>query len=487
MVTQKAKRITVIGAGIAGLVAAHELERLGHSVQISEARLAVGGRTRTHRFGGRPNGPLVELGAMRLPASHHRTMHWIDLLGLSDQVRQFHTLFSDDASYLKSPVGHMRVRDASPVLVEEFRKNVPPGQVYSEETLLCAAWLVVSVTAVAPTAFRQSLHADLTTELLELLESIDIRPFIVSGPHKRLDLHRFLANNHGFAATSRLKYFFEDIAAEMSSALLRLNGGMDQIARRLADRLRGPIHRGSRVVGLHVRPDGVLVEIQRGLTTMTRHCDYVLCTVPFSVLRQMRLSGIDDDKTAIIHDMLYWPATKIAVHCREAFWERDGISGGGSFVGGLVHQTYYPPVESDPRLGVALLASYTLGPDADLVDRMHPEKRAAAVLDELSAIHPELSRPGMVLDTVSQAWGEDPSSLGGAAVRWSKDVTSAEQERTLAAKAQGTLFFAGEHCSSYPAWIEGAIESGLAAAQEIHACVPVSRRALTTGSRGIPA
>ena len=33
---QQGKRITILGAGIAGLVAAYELERLGHQVDIME-------------------------------------------------------------------------------------------------------------------------------------------------------------------------------------------------------------------------------------------------------------------------------------------------------------------------------------------------------------------------------------------------------------------------------------------------------------------
>lgn len=484
---QRAKRITVIGAGLAGLVAACELERLGHSVQVLETRPTLGGRIRTHSFSGLANGPLAELGAMRIPASHHRTMQWIDRLQLSDRVRQFRTLFSDDASYLESPTGHLRVRDASPALVKAFRAGLPPGSEYRAETVLCAAWLTASVNAVAPGSFRESLHSGLNVELLELLEDIDIRPYIVTGSSERVDLNRFFAHNRNFARASRLGNFFDDVITETSSALFRLDGGMDQIARRLAERIRGPVHRGRRVVGLHVQPDGVRVEVRHGLATVSRHCDYVLCTVPFSVLRRMRLSGTGEDKTAMIQDMQYWPATKIALHCRDAFWERDGISGGGSFTGGLVRQTYYPPVESDPRLGAALLASYTIGPDADALGREPPDRRAAVVIDELSAIHPELAQEGMVLDVVTQAWGEDPTSMGAAAVRWSKDAATAEEERLLAARPERALFFAGEHCSSHPAWIEGAIESGVSAAQDIHAAVPTARRVLATGYRRLPA
>jgi monoamine oxidase len=34
---------------------------------------------------------------------------------------------------------------------------------------------------------------------------------------------------------------------------------------------------------------------------------------------------------------------------------------------------------------------------------------------------------------------------------------------------EGRIYFAGEHASLYHAWIQGAIESGLRAASEIHA------------------
>ncbi|MFI9386583.1 flavin monoamine oxidase family protein [Kutzneria sp. NPDC052558] len=477
------KRVTVIGAGVAGLVAAAELERLGHSVQVLEARLRVGGRISTHRFAG---GPAVELGAMRIPASHSRTMQWVSKLGLSDRLRPFRTLFSDEANFLETPAGHRRVRDASPALVEQFRRGLPAGLSYRDESVLCAAWLTTSVNAVAPSAFRRGFEAGLDVELLSLLDGIDLRPFVIGGEVERVDLNRFFAENRGFAASSRLQHFFDDITTETSSALFRLEGGMDQIARRLASRLRGPVRLGRKIVGLHVRNGGVTVEIRRGLGATASHCDYVLCTVPFAVLRGIRLSGFDEDKLATVHDMQYWPATKIGVHCREAFWERDGITGGGSFTGGLVRQTYYPPVETDPGLGAALLASYAIGPDADALAQVPGEKRQQIVLEELSAIHPELTEPGMVLDVVTQAWGEDPASLGGASVRWSKDIATAEEERALAARPQGTLFFAGEHCSSHPAWVEGAIESGLAAAQEIHSRPPVAGPAGSHGYRRIP-
>ncbi|MFL5859658.1 MAG: FAD-dependent oxidoreductase, partial [Solirubrobacteraceae bacterium] len=56
---------------------------------------------------------------------------------------------------------------------------------------------------------------------------------------------------------------------------------------------------------------------------------------------------------------------------------------------------------------------------------------------------------------------------GGCSVRWGKDATASEEERMRVARPQRTLFFAGEHCSSTPAWIDGAIESAVLAVRQL--------------------
>ena len=45
--TTKPKKVVIIGAGMSGLVAAYELARAGHTVQILEAQHRVGGRVKT--------------------------------------------------------------------------------------------------------------------------------------------------------------------------------------------------------------------------------------------------------------------------------------------------------------------------------------------------------------------------------------------------------------------------------------------------------
>src|SRR5471032_2212289 len=79
-VPEKPLRIIVVGAGLAGLVSAYELERKGHTVILLEADPKhLGGRVRTHTFA---DGSTGELGAMRIPKQHDVTRKYIKEFGL---------------------------------------------------------------------------------------------------------------------------------------------------------------------------------------------------------------------------------------------------------------------------------------------------------------------------------------------------------------------------------------------------------------------
>lgn len=461
-----AEKVTIIGAGIAGLVAAYELERLGYTVEVLEASKRVGGRIYTHSFGAGPETPFAELGAMRIPTNHRHTMRYVSRLGLGGDVEEFRSVLADENAYVGTPVGYVRLRDVSRTMVEELKRHLPDRQ-YCDRTLQFGAWLSVVVDAIAPPVQRRYLRHRLRN-LLDLVESIDLEPF-QDESGSRIDLQRLFAAHPQLQAAcgGELSSFLDDILTESSHELARIRGGTGRLVGRLVRRIRGPILCRHEVVGLDVRGGGVAIHVRRGSRFETLHRSTVICTVPFSVLRRMRLVGFSPEKLDVIHQIRYVPATKVAILCREPFWERAGITGGASASGGRVRQTYYPPVEGDPALGAVLLASYAIGEDAEALGGMTSAARYAAVLADLGEMHPELLHPGMVLDAVNQSWGQYPWSRGGCAVRWGKDEVASEAERARAAAAERTLFFAGEHCSSSPAWIDGAIESALATVAQI--------------------
>ncbi|TMH64658.1 MAG: hypothetical protein E6H48_16535 [Betaproteobacteria bacterium] len=84
--------VVIVGAGLACLVSAYELEKRGHRVTSSRRLRHIGGRVRTLRFA---DGHYGEAGAMRIPKRHGLTRRYIAQFGLP--LRSF--VHSNDKAY----------------------------------------------------------------------------------------------------------------------------------------------------------------------------------------------------------------------------------------------------------------------------------------------------------------------------------------------------------------------------------------------------
>lgn len=75
------RKVLILGAGMAGLVAAYELTKLGHDVTVLEARTRPGGRVYTLReqFS---DGLYAEAGAARIPNTHELTLKYVKTFDL---------------------------------------------------------------------------------------------------------------------------------------------------------------------------------------------------------------------------------------------------------------------------------------------------------------------------------------------------------------------------------------------------------------------
>jgi tryptophan oxidase StaO len=465
----KSKSITILGAGIAGLVAAYELEKLGHNVDIMEGSSRIGGRIWTYRFSKDCPASYGELGAMRIPQEHEYVLHYIHLLGLGNKLCKFSTIFEEPNALLHIRGSLFHVRDLAVQTLDKHYQNLFLSGRYREKTLLFAGCLKTMMEVIGSEDLMKLLEDDLISIVLDELEKLNLEPFF-SNNDKTVDIHTFFKTYNSFQELfdNAVGLFISEILTETSPNLLQLEGGMDQLTNSLAAAVQGKISCNQEVVSLHVLEDGVDLSWLEGGVLHTRHCDYVLCTIPFSILRRMNLSGFDSEKLETIHKTIYWPATKILLNCQRPFWKEKGIFGGASFSDEGIRQIYYPSVNNNSSNNNVLLASYTIGHNAKQLDKMSEKDLYAYTIKSLSKLHPEINMQGMLLDKITMAWGNHKWSMGACSVPWNYGRKHGSYSYTSdISRPQNTLFFAGEHCSNHPAWIQGSIESALQAVHNI--------------------
>jgi monoamine oxidase len=95
---------------------------------------------------------------------------------------------------------------------------------------------------------------------------------------------------------------------------------------------------------------------------------------------------------------------------------------------------------------------------------MDEETRLEEALQDVERIHPGIREEYEV--GASHAWYGDRWARGAFAL-FEPGQQSALQADIV--RPEGRIFFAGEHCSLYHAWIQGALESGIRAAAEVAA------------------
>lgn len=85
-------QVLIVGGGVAGLVTAYEVMRMGLHPVVVEASDRIGGRLYSH-VAGNPQDPdnsvICELGAMRFPVSGKALMHYFNKVGMTARSTDF--------------------------------------------------------------------------------------------------------------------------------------------------------------------------------------------------------------------------------------------------------------------------------------------------------------------------------------------------------------------------------------------------------------
>ena len=255
----------------------------------------------------------------------------------------------------------------------------------------------------------------------------------------------------------------DDLSRAMPQAQLlewtKIEGGSDRLPLAFADALPGKIRLGDRVTEIEQTSQGVRVLSQSGQEDWG---DCVLCTVPLPVLGRINFNPPLSDAKQIALDggYNYRPATRIFVEFPERFWEKDNLNGWGLFRD-RPEELWQPTWDRPGKTGI--LHSYLKGEAALSMDALDPKPRLTKLLQQWSEILPRVR--DYQVSAVSHSWAKDPWSMGG----WAYPTES--QEKNLfdeLRRVEGRIYFAGEHTAEKRGWIQGALDSGLIAAKEIH-------------------
>jgi monoamine oxidase len=449
----KPKKVVIVGAGVAGLVAGYELKRAGHTPIILEGQQRVGGRVYTLR---QPfsDGLYAEVGAMRIPRAHRLTLEYIAKFGL--KTNDF-TMDNPNAFY---HIGGQKVRiaqaNADPALlgfdVSEQEKGQTAGQVYLRTIQPLLDMLEKEGEAAWDEIVAQYDRYS-TREFLELK----------GWSQGMIEMYGLLANQEAVLNSSFLEVFRED-SGNYYTNMEEIQGGTDRLPYSFLPELKNNIRFGAKMIAIDQSPEDVTIHYQTAAGCFTAQGDYVILTVPFPVLRHVEmLKPFTRAKQRAIRELHYDASAKILLQCKRRFWEEDDrIFGGGTITDLPIRNLYCPNHGRETGRGV-ILASYTWSEDAQRWGSLFPHDRIEQAVEDVAQIHPQITREFEV--GASWMWHHDEFAGGAFALFDPEQQTLLHQQIIF---PEGRIHFAGEHASLHHAWIQGAIESALREAIAVH-------------------
>jgi monoamine oxidase len=473
----KGASVLILGAGLAGLVAAYELRKAGYRVQVLEYQNRAGGRNWTLYGGdtytelggftqriGFDKGLYFNAGPWRIPYHHRGILHYAKTLGVA--MEPFVEV--NYAAYLHST----RAFGGKP---QRFRVIKADYEGYLAELL-------------AKAVHQKSLDQAVSTEDREvLLESL--RSWGALDQDFRYQKGRSSSRRRGYdqppggglaaAPTPSDPIGLSDILnsrmwGQLTDAsvyqdqptLFQAVGGMGMIGRAFGKALERVIRYNAKVIDIRQDEKGVtatFVDAAKGGAPQTARGDYCICTIPATVLSQIPIN-VGAPMQAAINNLPYLAAVKVGLQMKRRFWEEDdGIYGGITWTDQSINRISYPSNDYFKSGKGILLGAYMFGRLAIEYTAMSPDQRVARAVREGAKIHPQYEKEFEL--GVSVAWHRVPWMLGCSALSWNED--NEQQYQDLCA-FDGRIVLAGEHASKITAWQEGAVLSALDAITRLH-------------------
>jgi len=441
------RQALVLGAGLAGLAAAYELKKAGYAVTVLEARSRPGGRVLTWRdpFA---DGLYAEMGAEYVDATDEHDHRYCKELGLKVMTARLY-----DAIFVRG----QKIRMAS---FKKDKEKLPyagteGGRLFGQE----ARYLQRLLNLIAH-------PEELPPEILKL-DNLSVTELLLQegAPEDIVALYTYTqatestARPHEMSALAMVRSHRRSFSEDTDEG--RILGGNDQLPKALARALAGQILYDRPVRRIAHDRDGAEVWFEEGSAVRSLRTPRLVVALPFKVLRDLEITpAFSPAKMKCIQTLAYGQVMKIAMQYARRFWDEPGSLGQRVFTDTMLRRVYHFSIDQPGPRGI--LMSFTSGADAEKIGRMPDAERQRVALEETTRMWPEA--PRYWEGAAVKYWNEDPWIRGSYSFN---GVGQARDFLEIARAPEGRVHFAGEHTSVHRASMNGALESGVRAAEEI--------------------
>jgi monoamine oxidase len=460
------QNVVVLGGGLAGLAAGFELKKAGHNITILEARKFPGGRVQTIRdFSA---GQYAEAGAISFPQSHEFTYGYATDFGLP--LRPAFRVGVDSMANIRG--NRFRINSTGPT-------NIPFQLSTSERAAgvfgMISLYLESYINEVGnprkpnwPPADLSAIDAVSLEHLLSDLGASDGAIDIIAA--SQLGLLGF-----GLDSFSAMDGVVTEAIAPQE-IFYEIVDGNDQLASVLKKKVKKQFRKASVVTRIEQNDVGVTVTYTNSDGIQTITADRIVCTLPFPVLKDIEVfPALPEDKQQTINELKLTPVTRTYLQFRTRVWEQSGLSGYG--LSDLpVQNTYSPTLTQEGKPGI--LTSYTGGQRALDLGSMSESDRQSYVLRQMGNLFNGLDN--QYTGGTSQIWHEDQFARGAFTYFEPGQMATL---LPIAQRPEGRIHFAGEHTSAWHGWMNGALESGNRAAEEVNNAGSAAESAVVRAAR----
>ncbi len=415
-------KVIIIGAGFAGLSAAYKLKNKGIDFLVLESRKRVGGRIFSHKMS---NDLVIELGGEWVGNSHTRMRELCDELNLSLQNNQFNT--------------H---------LIYKGQYNAPGKWDYSDDWQKKFKKIIEN--------YGQLSQADKVK-----LDKYDWWRFLVNNGCNGRDLEiRELLDSTDFGESIRHVSAFAALAeyaesSEKNEMDLKIKGGNSMFATALLEKVGRENVLTDHHVQRIVQKGNVEVYCSNGKKFTGSK---IICTTPTFSLKKIKWDPVlPESYVNAINQLQYARINKHAMHFSKRFWKDESFD----LVSDQSPHYFYHATKNQPS-EEGVLISYSIGDKAASNVNQSNEYLAGNVF---RCLEPHFGNiHDLLKNQTNYYWGNDEYSYGAYALygigQWFGLMP------VLKKKFLHT-HFAGEHLADWQGFMEGAVNTGEEAVEEI--------------------